>query len=447
MNEIVERSSRDRPQKHWWKKIKFQLSACLIHTPKLRVLLKRVWVSCLGVLLQSLYWRVLLWNFITGNYCKCIQYNKTHWVSPVSIEYTGLTEFNIHYCKGRVITGDWDRLEKVFTRLDIYIAIEEVLSKGKSWPETEFHQRIIKKIANGQIYWNCVDEFSFNQRCRNLELLFKSIKDNGYKTQEELLQGQYFDYRKKNDEIIVSIGRDGDLLFSNSAHRLAIVKILGLEKVPIKISVRHPDWIQFIKELSSYIDKNDIPLSHDFRHPDIEDLKSSKKGETLYEIISKNIPVKKGKLIDLGAGLGYFCHRFQNDGFNCYASECSSFQLKLLKQIKKVERYNFSITETPVLKTNYIRNNRFDVVLALNSFHYFLKTEETFNELILFLKNLDAKELYFQSPTTLSTTNRCDYKQYNPEEFVGVILEYSSLSNAELIGYTNDNTPLYKLYT
>jgi len=447
MNEIVERSSRDRPQKHWWKKIKFQLSACLIHTPKLKLILKRVWVSSLGVLLQSLYWRVLLWNFIRGNYCKCIKYNKTHWVSPVSIEYTGLTEFNIHYCKGRVITGDWDRLEKKFSHLDICIAIEDVLSKGKSWPETEFHQRIIKKIANGQIYWNCVDEFSFNQRCRSLELLFKSIKDNGYKTQEELLQGQYFDYRKKNDEIIVSIGRDGDLLFSNSAHRLAIVKILRLEKVPIKISVRHPDWIQFIQKLSSYIDNNDIPLSHAFRHPDIEDLKSSKEGEVLYELISRNISVKKGKLIDLGAGLGYFCHRFQSDGFNCYASECNTSQLKLLEQIKIAEKYKFSIAEAPTLETNYIRNNRFNVMLALNFFHYFLKTEESFNKLIQFLGFIDTKELYFQSPATQAKTNRWDYKQYNPEEFVDVILEYSSLSKAELIGFTSDKTALYKLYT
>lgn len=443
----IERSLTYRPKNYLRMKIKLFVRNRLDRMPVMAPLIKRAWVQVSFCWIQVRFWRAFFWNFITGKFSKSIHPGKTYWISPEAIIYTALTEFNFNDFKGRIIDGNWDKLEIKFSDLDVYTAFEQVCYEGKNWNETLFCQRIIKKIANGHVYWNCADEQSFKERCKNNEALFNTIRDYGYKTQKELLQGVSIDPRKIDDEITVSIGRYGDLLFSNSAHRLAIAKLLHLEKIPVKVAVRHSEWLLFLKKLDAHLHTFKTPPSHAFTHPDMIGLPSSNDDEERYKLIKENMVAKGGKLLDVGAKFGYLCQRFQLNGFSCYAGEATELQLELLNGIKLSEKFKFEVIDELFRRSEQIRNNRFDVTLALNSIHEVLKTRESFNYFIRFLGDLETNELYFQAQFNLERHRNSYYKFDSPVQLVEVILDNSSLSKSEIVGLTNGGVPLFRLYS
>lgn len=176
--------------------------------------------------------------------------DKIYWVDPKKIRYCSLNEFNIYKYKGKVIGGNWDYLVKKFEELDIYIALKEVCTEGKNWHNTIFYKRVINRLKRGEVLWGCKNKTELDRRCKDLEFLYQKIKNEGYKSQYEMsVLGNEFNPMKIEDEITLSIGRYGDLLFSNGAHRLAIAKLLGIEKVPVKIAVIHPQWVKSRKEI------------------------------------------------------------------------------------------------------------------------------------------------------------------------------------------------------
>jgi len=137
------------------------------------------------------------------------------------------------------------------------------------------------------------------------------------------------------DEISVIIDRDGQLLLVEGRHRLSIAKLLKISKVPIRIVARHKKWMDFRKELilfSKNYQKGQLyqPLSH----PDLQGIPFQRDGEERFKIIEENITAQKGTLLDIGANLGYFCHKFEEKGLDCYALEENRMCL-FFEKIKK----------------------------------------------------------------------------------------------------------------
>jgi len=446
MKNLAERSHSFAPKGHWQKKTRLFLKTQSRHIPALEIILSKMWCFTVNVWLKLRYRKTLIENLINGYYCKNIDPDRTFWISPNIIEYSGLIEFDIQRFKGHVIAGEWDKLEMKFCDIDLYRASNFVVNEGGNWEDTLFYKRIVHKISNGEIYWNCSDEQTFKTRCENIELLFYEIKSHGYKTQKQLLRQQSLDSRKLDDEITVSVGRYGNLLFSNSAHRLVIAKLIPLEAIPTKISVRHPLWVKFVKQLNSYINLLAAKAPHSFTHPDLEQIYSSNIGGQVYNLIRQHSSYQAGELLDVGAKLGYYSSKFQDNGFNCYATEAEFFELDLLSKIKKAERYSFDIINFSNLKPEWLLNRRFDITLALSSLHYFLKTKELYSELTAILRNLNTNELFFLPNEFVDSDKHQFYKQYTPQQFVQAILLNSSLSRSELIGYTQYGTPLFRLF-
>ena len=70
------------------------------------------------------------------------------------------------------------------------------------------------------------------------------------------------------NEIGVDIGRDGELLWHmGGQHRLAIAKVLKVEKVPVQIYRRHTQW-ERIRRLANEQGTDAIPIEY-HNHPDI----------------------------------------------------------------------------------------------------------------------------------------------------------------------------------
>jgi hypothetical protein len=370
-----------------------------------------------------------------------IDLNKTYMVNPEDIIYAAKRGFSITKDKGRVIGGNWDLPEnrKLFEELDVYQAFYHHFVNDKKWSETDFYHRVLGEISEGKVKWGCKSKADLDMRFKKLDELYHSIKDKGYKTQKELkpraLSGE--------DEVTVSIDRTGKLLFTNGRHRLSIAMILGLKEIPVKITVRYSGWMNFRNQILAYTkDQHDGKVYQPLTHPDLVDIPSVY-GDYRFEIIKSHLSIKQGTLLDIGSNWGYFCHKFEEEGFHCYAVENNPVDLYFLRKLKKAENRTFEIIDKSIFE--YREKFNFDVVLALNILHHFLKKKDSYFKLIELLNRLKMSELYFQTHRADENQMRDAYKNYSPEEFVDFILENSCLDEAKLIGEENGRL-IYKLY-
>jgi hypothetical protein len=373
--------------------------------------------------------------------------NKTYWVDPKKIEYAcvfdKLEEYDKYRYRGKVIGGNWDQRRIKFTeRIGLFKGFEDRFKRGMNWRETEFYQQSLKVINNVSPLWGCRNQDELDERCKWLDRLFEEIKVDGYKPQSELPRGKQDSTYKYEDEVTVRIGHDGALLFEDGQHRLAIAKLLNIDKIPIKITARHSEWYQFRKEILEYARTNGGKIYQPITHPDLSDIPSMY-GEERFELIRAHMPIRTGTLLDIGAHWGYFCHRFEELGLDCYAGESDTQAIYFLEKLKQAENRKFKVVRGSIFE--YRDKADFDVVLALNIFHHFIKTEETFTKLVELLKRLNMKFMFFQPELPDSPQMQGAYKNFTPNEFVQFILDNSNLNEANYIGQTSDRRPIYRL--
>lgn len=386
------------------------------------------------------------WRKRRGGNDTQVDIDKICWVDPETIKYASLTEFNIYENKGKTIGGDWDKLEKKFEELDVYIAFKQRFTEGKRWEDTIYYQRLQKEITDGEYVLGELHP-NLDKRCAYLDTLYQKIKDEGYKARNEILSEDNNAHPMLlEDEIAVNVGRHGDLLFHNGAHRLSMVKLLGIRKIPVKITVRHPQWMSFRQQLLSYAQAHGGTIYTAISHPDLQDIPVYYSSEAdRFSMIKENLPITKGRLLDIGAHWGYFCHKFEEIGFDCYAVENNSMHLYFLDKLRRAENRRFSIIPKSIFECQEIKELTFDVVLALNILHHFLKDKASYYQLCHLLKNLRMSIMYFQPHCHNEPEMEHAYKNYSEEEFVDFILRAANLKGARVIGMTRDGRKLYQL--
>ncbi len=89
---------------------------------------------------------------------------------------------------------------------------------------------------------------SFDRRLDEIKTLRDSIQNQGFLTQQELINQYGDNARRQNNElvppelneIVVDIGRSGKPLHAGpGTHRLCVAKLLGINKVPVIVAARH----------------------------------------------------------------------------------------------------------------------------------------------------------------------------------------------------------------
>lgn len=343
---LEKRSEPYRPRNLQWIRFKLLTLSLLDRFPLLKGPVIRIWRTGKWLLLKY-RWKL---ETMLSAHNNVFDTDKMYWISPRRIEYCSLKEFDIYRYKEKVIGGGWGCLEKKFEELDVYIALKEVCVNGKGWKGTSFYQRLLDRLAKGEILWGCKNKFELDKRCENLQSLFRKIKSEGYETQPALSSSEKtYNPVKREDEITVSVGRFGDLLFSNGAHTLAIAKLVNIEKIPVRIAVRHPQWVDFRRRILLYAKNHGAKTYQLVTHPDLSDIPAFHKSEDRYQMIVKNLSPKSGRLLDIGANWGYFCHKFEDEGFDCYAVENDKTNIYFLKKIKRAENKKFKIITTSIL--------------------------------------------------------------------------------------------------
>jgi hypothetical protein len=246
--------------------------------------------------------------------------------------------------------------------------------------------------------------------------------------------------RIKN-EITVAIGREGDFLLANGLRALLTAKKFQVQLIPVTIIARHTRWQELRKEL--YALALEKRLYQPATHPDLDFL-AEHSCEDRFKMIRDNLSARKGKLLDIGTAFGYFCHRFEELGFECYAVENDLKTCYYLRKLKRAMGAKFTIVPQNILEWEGSKALQFDAVLALNIFHHFLKKKIHYVKLIDLLKRLQMKELFLEPPLSNEPQMENAYKNYTEEEFVEFILQNSRLKRAKLVGTSTEGRHLYR---
>ncbi|ELZ51165.1 hypothetical protein C465_04319 [Halorubrum distributum JCM 9100] len=234
-------------------------------------------------------------------------------VDPREIEYVMIDcKFNHRakkthaYIKG----GDWDRnylddglmfvgSDEGFDELGLvpvedygfYTSLRNHFEKGLPWEETEIYKhfsdnprppdrtypltRDDRPHRGGKYATKDVLDEEFSR----IDDLYEHMKEYGYLTQRELREREDAPYSAKNvapasDEVLVNIGRSGNIIFDEGRHRFAVARILGLESIPVKVLVRHENWQAIRREVArtdSTAELSDRSRRY-LDHPDIRPL-------------------------------------------------------------------------------------------------------------------------------------------------------------------------------
>jgi len=204
-------------------------------------------------------------------------------VDPHGIRYRASRDIDRWEHIGEVRDGDWDCSNKTLENGAKYRSVVDRFENGTPWERTDIYYETIEQIENDGTHWNgCRTVGDIGRRINHIEELYKTIKDAGFKSQSEIcgksvkcivLSGS-FD-RSKTD-IAVAIGRDGEFLFVDGNHRLAIAHILNLDEIPVRIVVRHQKWQDIRDEIrfSDDFDQLSERTKNHIDHPDVQNLVS-----------------------------------------------------------------------------------------------------------------------------------------------------------------------------
>lgn len=344
----------------------------------------------------------------------------------------------------RVLDGDWDTTSsKRFSESDFYQAFEERFVRDVPWEETAFYERVVREIENGKVKWGCQTREDFDQRCREqIDGLFERMKRDGYKTQRELGSSS------PSDEVRFVVDRNGQLMFMDGRHRLATARVLGLERIPVRISLRHRQWVQFMAEIEDFGERQRAGMIyHKIDHPDLVHIPAVHETDR-FDMLEKAVGSLRDQnlsLLDIGTHWGAMTHFFDDLGFDCTATELIPRNAYFVRKLRDATGRSFDVIEGDVYDLEGV--DRFDVVVALNIFHHFIKTEELHEGFTRLLQRLDCRMMLFEAhrhdpPGQMEGA----YRNYTPEEFVGFVAEHARLPHWENLGKANDGRTLFKLW-
>jgi hypothetical protein len=367
--------------------------------------------------------------------------------------------FDMRRDRGTVRGGSWDNCEFAFDDLDVVRALRERIEKQREWRDTEFYSRLCNELrVENSSGWNIQSRADVDARCSYLDRLIESMRRDGYlRSHAVTLDGEDKGLRGHpiyGSEIAVNIGRDGQYLFQDGRHRLAIAKILGIRQIPVKVLVRHKEWVAFRNFLNSLAHEGGavpgrVALYQNPVHPDLQDLPFEHACEDRLRALTQGVGPGNGLVLDIGANLGYFCHGFEALGYSCHAIEHMSQLAFAAERIRIAEGRKFSVIAEDLFVASErepLRGREFEIVLALNIFHHFLKERALFDRFANWLSRLRVQTMFFEPHCKSEPQMIGAHANFGEQEFVRFVLERSVLNHAELVHRCDDGRPIYRLW-
>tara|TARA_B100000886_G_scaffold149057_1_gene101356 strand:- start:94 stop:744 length:651 start_codon:yes stop_codon:yes gene_type:complete len=190
--------------------------------------------------------KIIKYCIAPSKYCDYTQFNSMKIHPHAGLDRGVFKEDKSGYVK--IECSKWDYKSGVlFTKLLEFKALKNHYTGKENWKKSEFAKRNVNFIKKNNTVRGFVDYKTFLiRREKQIDKLFKSISKKGV---------YYFNSLKGKelyiDNISVALTKDSKLYFNNRGHhRLSIAKILGLEEIPIKVTVAKS--LKKLKKFYSY---------------------------------------------------------------------------------------------------------------------------------------------------------------------------------------------------
>ena len=177
---------------------------------------------------------------------------KLTWINPDDVELCIKNSKKYRLKKGKFIQGgSWDKKGTApvnEVRPTITQTIHQLFSRKLDYTETIQYKLMNEQIRQGKTSYWCSNARDLDTYFRILINAYHSIRNQGFKTQDELSRTDpdaVSNKKLQQDEIQVYLGRNGQLILGRGGtHRLEIAKILGIEIIPVQIRLVHKHWAQ-----------------------------------------------------------------------------------------------------------------------------------------------------------------------------------------------------------
>lgn len=177
---------------------------------------------------------------------------------------------------GLLRDGDWDAPTQNVP-LEEYWSVQGIRQRfveGRDWEDTCYYRRARERLDERGEFWGYEDIETFRrERCAYVDDLFADIRDRGYRANAEddhvVPETAFKQKPHQHLEVLVTIGRSGDVLFRDGHHRIAIARLLDVESIPVHVLGRHLAW-QRTRE--AVADASPATLDVDRTHPDLQDV-------------------------------------------------------------------------------------------------------------------------------------------------------------------------------
>ena len=237
------------------------------------------------------------------------------------------------------------------------------------------------------------------------------------------------------------------MMFLAGRHRLAIARLLGLPRIPVKIVLRYASWVEFQERIWQYAEQQKSgKIYQRIHHPDLEHIPANYDGRI--EPLRRSLNGFRAggrRLVDIGSHWGQMCHWLEDEGYQCTAVEKSREHVVIMDRLRIACSKRFSIYHGDVF--NHPSLEQFEVVVALNILHHFCKTEAGHDKLVRLLRRLRPKLMLFQAHTANPPGQmKGAYRNYEVQDFVAFIKEHTGLRHAEHVASSRDGRPIFKLW-
>lgn len=176
------------------------------------------------------------------------KYMERIWVDPQQINYMISREevyrvTGIHREQASGFVIDWNDIKHKYLVTDEFRTqyCLKHWKEGTSWEELG----VIEHMSNSKKYGS-LPRSKITERFVNLDRAFEEAKQmNRLKTRKEIDPSNF----REKDGILVHIAKDGVPVFGgNGFHRLAIAKVLELDKIPACVGLVDKDSIRYLKK-------------------------------------------------------------------------------------------------------------------------------------------------------------------------------------------------------
>lgn len=177
------------------------------------------------------------------------------WIDPSTITALSSTNPTQKWRRsGLVVPGGWDRECRSLAEYDLVRAIERRYGQERAWENTDFYSRVQTEIERGHTKWGCQSAEEFDSRCAAIDELYRSIRDNGYLTKQQITERissvpvtdghtvTHSSSLRQYDEVCVDIDRTGSFLLVDGRHRVALASVLEVDRIPVRVVQRHESW-------------------------------------------------------------------------------------------------------------------------------------------------------------------------------------------------------------